>query len=85
MRPDDDEIDRLGDRGLHDRFAGIAFPDQTADRHAFTVAAVDDPLGGRLAAGPDLVHALSIADTRQPLAAGIDDADQQERAAEPGR
>ncbi len=71
---DDDEIDRLAARGFDDGFSRLALPDQECHANAGRSAASHEILGGRLAAGPDLVDANPEPATGEAKQARIDHA-----------
>jgi hypothetical protein len=52
----DHEVNLLAAGGLHDRFSGVALPDEELDDHATASTALRDGLGGGLAKAPHLVN-----------------------------
>ena len=75
---EDDEIDPLGPRGVDDRLAGVALPDEELGRDADVVAACDEDLGRGLALVADLVDAGRVPSAGQPQRARVDDADREQ-------
>src|SRR6185436_4085910 len=53
---DDDQVDRFAQRRVHDRWPGLAFPDEEGHAGALPPAAKDQVLRRQLTRRPPLVH-----------------------------
>lgn len=63
---DHHEIHLLAPSGVHDRFAGLAFPDQEGHANTRSATAGDKFLGGGLAPSSNLIDPSAIFAPRQP-------------------